>query len=354
MEILFIQGPEKTATSLLTGILNCHPEIFILFENYLSQSTITKYGNQVLNRYPDARHFYRNEEDFAKPVNDFFNYLREKEPDYKYKFVGTKINNLDPYVTQAGGPYKIIFTMRDIKSWLVKESVIKRYRTDLDVVIPAMEYLQYVVKSAKFNHAFRLRMEDLIQENDKMISSLSDYIGITLPPHTDKWWKKIGNRSEESPKSVFKLDHVHHSSRVKPGNLDTSVEIVNQPFWETVESIFQKYFRASGRPDFDKKEIERDLKSIKELEQLAPLPFTKCYSHVQSVRFGFNSLQEVYYLSDKKKTGSRRGYFSRVKHKIKRIANFILTELQSNRKWILMLCFYDEVKIAYELILVAF
>lgn len=332
MDILFIQGPEKTATSLITGILNCHPEIFILFENYLAQATITKYGNQVLERYPDARHFYRFEEDYAKPVNDFFSYLREKEPDYNFKIAGTKINDLDPNVTQTGAAHKVIFTMRDLKSWLVKESVIKRYRTDLDVVIPAMAYLRFVVGSAKYNHAFRLRMEDLIQENDKMLSVLSAYLGLSLQPHANNWWEKIGNRDEASPKSVFKLDHVHHSSRVKPGKLDTNVEITDHPFWDSVDSIFQKYFKESGTPDFEKEEIEKDLNSIEELKKFAPLPFEKCYSHVQSVRFGFSSLQEVYYLSDKEKTGKKRGLFSRVKHKVKRIAKIILTELQSDRK----------------------
>src|SRR5690554_6058716 len=155
-EVLFIQGPEKTGTSTITGILNCHPDIFILFENYLAQTNITKYGNQLLERYPEARQFFRKEEDYGVPVNELFSYLEAKEPSFSYKYVGTKINSLDPGITQKINNHKIIFMKRDVKSWLLKESIIDMYRTDLDVVRPAVDYLKYIILSSRYHHAYHL------------------------------------------------------------------------------------------------------------------------------------------------------------------------------------------------------
>jgi hypothetical protein len=109
MEVLFIQGPEKTATSTVTGMLNCHPNIFILFETYPAQANITKYGNQFLSRYPEARTFFRPELDFGKPLKDIHTYLKSAEANYSYDYFGTKINHLDPFITQKIRDYKIVF-----------------------------------------------------------------------------------------------------------------------------------------------------------------------------------------------------------------------------------------------------
>lgn len=290
MEILFIQGPEKTATSTMTGILNCHPNIFILFENYLAQSKITKYGNKLFERYPEARQFFREEEDHGKPVTDFFEYLKRSEPEYSFDLVGTKINSLDPFLTQKVKNHKVIFMFRDIRSWLVKESVIKYYRTDLDVVMPTKAYLRYVIKTAFYEHALRIRTEDLILSNEKILTVLSKYLKMDLKPHVDKWWKKIGKRELENPKSVFnKIGKVHPSSLKKPKKLDTVVELSSHPFWENVCHIFDNYSNTSEEFHFAESQLLTDLALLDELDKYAPLPFTECYKNVESKRFGFSN-----------------------------------------------------------------
>ena len=46
--LLFIVGAHKTATSTLVGMLNCHPDIFILYETALNQSLISRHGRRFL------------------------------------------------------------------------------------------------------------------------------------------------------------------------------------------------------------------------------------------------------------------------------------------------------------------
>lgn len=351
-EILFVQGPEKTGTSTITGILNCHPDIFILFENYLAQSTITKYGNQLLERYPEARRFYRHEKDYGKSVFDLFTFLEKKEPDYKYKYVGTKINSLDPEETQKVRNHKIIFMLRDIKSWLLKESVIDRYRTDLDVVIPTVEFLQYTVKVANYRHSFPLWIEDMIEQNDRVLTDLSSYLDVNLHKYAKNWWEQIANRDEDDPKSMFRLGHVHHSSRMKPEMLDTSYEVMDHPFWNDVDTIFKKYFRNPNLFSIGKEQIESDLERIGELKKYSPLPIEKCYSEVHSVRFGFDKPREVHFVSDKNKKGKKRSILNRFKKKLKRIKNAIFASNHFDKRWLISFTFYDEFRIALEYIVV--
>jgi len=351
-EILFVQGPEKTGTSTITGILNCHPEIFILFENYLAQSTITKYGNQLLERYPEARRFYRNEKDYGKPVKDFFAFLEEKEPNYKYKYAGTKINSLNPEETQKIKNHKIIFMMRDVKSWLLKESVIKRYRTDLDVVIPSIEFLQYTVKVADYRHSFPLWIEDMIEQNDRVLNELSSYLNTNLDEHAKNWWEQIANRDEEDPKSMFRLRHVHHSSRMKPEKLDTSYEVMDHPFWDDVDSIFNKYFRNPNLFSIGKQQMENDLERIEKLKKYSPLPIEECYSEAHSVRFGFDKPREVHFVSDKNKKGKKRSILSRLKKRLKRIKNVAFESSKLDKRWLIPVFYYDEFRIALEYIMI--
>lgn len=319
MEVLFIQGPEKTATSTITGILNCHPEVFILFENYIGQPIITKYGNQLLERYPEGRPFFRSADDYGKPVMDFFEYLKEKEPDYAYKFAGTKINSLDPGFTQQGKNHKVIFMMRDLRSWLIKESIIKYYRTDLDIVLPTVEYLRYILKTTLYENSLRVRMEDLIQHNSETIRKLSEFMDLDLTPHTDKWWEKIGNWHHSDPKSVFRLNHVHHSSRIEPEKLDSEVELKDHPFWEEATEIFDTYFRTDDTIHFSEEQVHKDLERVDDLLRFAPLPFTDAYADVHSVRFGFSKAREIRYHSDKDKSGQKRSLKHRVSRRLKKI-----------------------------------
>jgi hypothetical protein len=294
MRTLFVQGPRKTATSTITGILNCHPGIFILFENYVADPEITKYANLFFERYPEARHFFRTEEDYGKPIKDIFSFLKKKEPDYNYQYCGTKINSFDPFITQKVSNHKVIFMMRNIKSWLVKESIVNVYRTDLDIVTPATDYLRYIINVHKVPGSYRLWMEDLIEYNDKSIDQISGYLDLPLKPYTKQWWKKIANWDKENPKSVFKLNRVHHSSRVPPTKLDTSCEVADHPFWEKVDDIFSKYYRVKNSEVFTRETLNSDLRSVNELREFAPLSIENSYREIESVRFGYKNKERAF------------------------------------------------------------
>lgn len=209
--------------------------------------------------------------------------------------------------------------MRDVKSWLLKESVIKRYRTDLDIVIPTIGFLQYIVKVAGHRHSFPLWIEDMIEKNDKVLSDLSIYLVSDFVNHAENWWEQIANWDKDDPKSMFRLSHVHHSSRIKPEKLDTSYEVIKHPFWDDVDSIFDKYFRNPDLFSISDEQINDDLHAIEKLKKYSPLPVNDCYSEAHSVRFGFDKPREIHFVSDKNKKGKKRSFLNRLKKRLKRI-----------------------------------
>ncbi len=75
---IFIIGAHKTATSTLVGMLSCHPEIFLLYENELYQPHISRHGKRFLAQYPDARFLFRSSEDLQALYSQLREFLRGK------------------------------------------------------------------------------------------------------------------------------------------------------------------------------------------------------------------------------------------------------------------------------------
>ncbi|MEM7455218.1 MAG: hypothetical protein AAF456_12785 [Planctomycetota bacterium] len=285
-QTLFVQGIQKTGTSTLVGILNCHPEVFILYETRLDRSLVSNYGNQLLERFPGARRFFRNTTDTAEPYVEFFDWLETQQPEFKYRFAGDKIIDFDPTLSQRDQHNKIIFTMRDLRSWLCKEQIVRYYRTDLDVVPPAIEFLKYVIGTFKVADGYRVWLEDLIQSNSKVITGLSGFLGLELGEHTEAWWDQISQRDAKDPKQCIGWHKGHPSSNLAPRGLDTSFKIRMNGFWEQVTPLMEKYRNVSGT--VDPLEIESDLELVESLRSSHPLPLQDCYESMSTTRLGMS------------------------------------------------------------------
>ncbi|MEX2411357.1 MAG: hypothetical protein WD607_08315 [Candidatus Paceibacterota bacterium] len=297
--LLFIQGPEKTATSSLNGMLNAHPDILNLFEVYMNQSYITKYSSQLLDAFPEARRFFSENDDFGIPYLNFFNWLKEKDG-IKYSYVGTKINSLDPHFIQPGHNYKTIFTVRDIHSWLLKQSVIQRYRTDLDIVVPSIEYLKFLVSIQLNENSIMLKMEDIVLRQEDVYDKLSDFLKVSFDGYTDNWWENFGKNDNDKIKNVFRLGHVHHSSHIEPKSLDTEYKLSDHPIWNDIEPIFNKYYNQNQ--NLTKPEINRDLKGLEKLYLYSTVQINTCYDFYLSRRFGNKKSEDLEYCKKRKFT----------------------------------------------------
>lgn len=276
---LFILGAYKTATCTLMGMLNCHPEILILCETQLNKGEIWKYARDFLDKYPDARYLFRFSENFDRLYSELGNYFRNKG--YAYKYVGDKLPYLDINILRECEGNKIIYNIRDIRSWLVKDSIVWLFLTGNDLVPAAIDYSVCFLESFLLPDVFHCRMEDLINENSVIIAKLADFLSIDLNPHLDNWWNKIEIKDDDNPKSAQKWWLKHPSSNQKPAKIDTTVELKPHKFWDILLPIFDKYYLSNGNDNFTHEEITTDINTLKSLTMFSPLLPNSAYKRIK-------------------------------------------------------------------------
>ena len=267
-QTLYIAGPPCSATSTLVGMLNCHPDIFILFESFLTKSRPTKYGQKFIKSYPESRDLFRHNQDFTSAYLGLKDFLRSKG--YNYKLVGDKFAGLELDLLKLLEGHRVISTVRDIRTWLAKNTVIDFYSLENDVVPAAIDYSVYFLESFKLQRNFQIKMVDLIFKNKQVINELSGFLRMELLPYLDNWWDKVENFEATGPKGKIKWWLRHHSATTKPQFKDTEVKIKPHPFWDDLLPIFDKYYNSLNKP-FSHDDINRDIISLKSLARFSPV-----------------------------------------------------------------------------------
>jgi hypothetical protein len=283
---LFIQGPQKSGTSTLVGILNTHPEILLLYETRMDQGNITKYGNQLLEKIPDVRKYFRVASDISDPYLDLGEHLMRSFPDLNYRYVGDKLISLNPQETWNKNLNKTIYTIRDIRTWLAKEQIVRYFRTDLDIVSPSIDYLRYLMGSCLHPDRIHIKLEDILNDDQGVITRLSDFLDLDLSSHAGEWWKTIGKYDQNDPKSYTRWFDGHQSSRIKPGKPDTVVELSPNPFWQNYLPLFDKYFQRCQQGNIQPDEIQADLGLLNEIQQYSPIKLIDAYQNIDTERLG--------------------------------------------------------------------
>lgn len=272
--ILFIIGATKTASSTLLGMLNCHPDIFLFYETDLYKSQPSKYSRCFLETYPDARYLMGHQDDIGIPYKQAKNFLSGKG--YEFKIIGDATHELDSNLDKLK-KYKAIFIVRDIKTWLRKDAVVFAYSTKKDIIPAAVDYTVSFLQSFLLPDALRIRMEDIIQDNQGVINKISDFLGIEL--NLGKWWEKIDKQGY--PKNAQRWWEGHPSSLVEPKKLDIKIEIKPHIFWDAILPIFDKYYQNPEK-DFSQAEVGHDIEELKKLNKLSPVNLASIYSNYWS------------------------------------------------------------------------
>jgi len=278
-DIIFIIGAHKTATSTLVGMLNCHPEIFLLYETELYQPHISRHGKRFLTQYPDARFLFRGSMGLYPLYSQLKEFLRDKG--YSYKYVGDKLPGLNGNFHTSLNTFKVIFSARDIRTWLGKDSVIRKYQMKEDVIPAAIDYSICFLKSFNLSHVFHVRMEDLISQNEILLKKLGEFLSLDLNRHIQKWWQKIPITDKNNPKASDPWWETHVSSLRQPQKNDTITQISEHPFWNEILPIFDKYYQ-NLEGDFTSSEIESDTATLLHLKKYSPLSPRLAFKHRKS------------------------------------------------------------------------
>ena len=269
--ILFIVGATKTAGSALLGMLNCHPDIFLFYETDLYKSAPSKYSRRFLETYPDARYLMRHQDDIGIPYEQARNFLSGKG--HEFKIVGDKIDGLD-YNVDKLKKYKVIFIVRDIKTWLCKEAVVNSYTNKKDTIPAAIDYTAHFLQSFLLPDALRISMEDIIRDNQVIINKVSNFLGLEI--NLEKWWEKIDKQGY--PKNAQRWWEGRANALIEPKELDVTVEIKPHAFWDIILPIFDKYYKNLEK-NFSQEEISRDVEELNKLNKLSPVSLASVYNN---------------------------------------------------------------------------
>lgn len=280
--LLFIIGPHKTGTSTLVRILNQHPNILILYETFLFYSTPRKYGKRFLGKYPNSRFLFRNSFDIEQLYNELRTFLNKKG--FNFKIVGDKYPTIDGRVLELLKTKKIVLTIRDIKTWLCKDKIIRNYIHKEDIVPVAIDYSVFFLKSFLLKNIYRVRLEDLIFNTNEIIDNIGNFLQIPLKNYSRNWWNNTKQFNKENPKYFLKWQETHYSSSIEPKREDTVAKINQIPFWKKLLPIFYKYYNNINNK-FEIPEIKRDIEIIRNLIKFSPLPMGKAYKMHKSSSF---------------------------------------------------------------------
>lgn len=279
-QILYIIGAQKTGTSSLVGMLNSHPDIFILYEFFNGKDTIpSKYGMHFLEKYPDSRFLFRLEKDLNLLYLELREYLKSKG--YYFKIIGDKHPGLDFRLFHIYKNKKIIFTCRDLRTWLCKDYIIKAYNTKENIVPAAVDYSIYFLNSFLLEEVMYIKMEDLILKNNEIITKIGNFLNINTNPYFNNWWEKVDKIEPDNPKATLYWWRGHKSSLIKPRKLDTEVKLKSNDFWDQILPIFDKYFKNTENI-FSTKEIKSDIRKLGLLRRKYLVSFDEAYTMYKS------------------------------------------------------------------------
>jgi len=281
-QVCFITGGQATGTSTLAGILNCHPEVLMLYEVRMYYDQLSRYGRLFIEAFPDSRTLFRFEQDPGIAYARLVQWLQARGRHYRY--VGDKLPSVNVRLLNDLQPYRVLFTCRDIRTWLCKNSVVSFYMTEYDVVPAAIDYTKCLIESFLLPTCLRIRMEDMIRDNLGMVERLSEFLDLDLTTHLDAWWTKVGRWTDDPFKSALKWWELHPSCRLEPQSEDTQVLLRPHDFWDALLPIFDKYFQDPAG-SFSPSEIQRDLSAIDAIGRLEAVGLRDCYQEITSVCF---------------------------------------------------------------------
>ena len=170
----------------------------------------------------------------------------------------------------------------------------KVYRTNLDVVRPALDYARYMIACSQLDHRLQFSMEELLLRNDDVVQRVGHFLDLDMTPYLDRWWEKVGPYMDDSRKAcLLWYDDSHSSSRLRPTALDTNVQLANHEFWDRFLPVFDKYYSRLG-DRFGESEIQADLARLDSLAEFGPLPLDAAYRQFDTRRLQGPSYDPVH------------------------------------------------------------
>lgn len=278
---VLIFGAIKTGTTTATAIANAALKSHVLFEVDFAADASAGRNQEFVTAFPNTRPLFNSGVSYRRAFTEALR-LNLALSEAGARVFGSKIPQLDAARIPANRDMNVIVTVRDIRTWICKNAIIKECcggRMDVDLVPLIVRYCDFFLASFAHERALRLRMEDLPRENGNFWARrIGAYLGLPFD-EVANWWEKRAEIWERT--SYITWAAYHDSSFVRPGAFDTVSELRPHPVWDAVLPIFDKYY---GRLDGNvaPAELEADRKILAGLPARLSMTLGEAFSDFKS------------------------------------------------------------------------
>lgn len=261
-EMLFVIGAYKSGTTSLMGMLNCHRDIYLEGELFGHKKSMNRFKRDHPKAVASCNMTSR-----TKFYKDYIRYLRNSKRIDNYRYVGEKIATLSFNDFLEIKNHKSVFICRDIRTWLAKPALPnipackkKKWATQF-----AVEYTAMLIRSFGLSKCYRIKMEDMLADNSRILKEIGNFIDMPLISDLDKWWERMGKYDDPNdPKGKMEWWDKQPSSLLGPSKDKRDVKVEINPkhvMWKTILPIFDKYYNNMDKK-FSPAERKKDLRVL--------------------------------------------------------------------------------------------
>jgi hypothetical protein len=253
----------NTATSSVVAVLNAHPRALVLFEPHLGDSRPERRGLQFLRAYPAARSVFGQHLRFTEQIGHLAAVLEGEG--HRFDVIGEKDPRLDLRRLHEVRDARVIYVVRDVRTWLAKRQVRIDYAANPNLMPAATHYVSHYIESFRLPSVLHLTTEEFVSDNQRAIDRLADFVGLRdLHEHASRWWTAI-QAYPTGPKTAVPWWEEHRASLSEPSHLDTTVEVRSGTAMDEVLEIFDRWYRGRGES------IDGDQARLRRLAMAPPL-----------------------------------------------------------------------------------
>ena len=264
--LLFVSGEAKTGTSSIVGMLNSHPEIFVLYEANPNQAQgLSNRGARVRGALPRHADAFHSRAGLVGALPRAIGTLLA-ELGHPYRYFGDKVLSYlmtDGQFAQMGAA-SVIYLVRDLRTWLCKNAVVDYFVQEAGVAGRAVMYVSNFLRSFLLPKVLRISMDEMIHQNHAVLVRMGEFLQLPLLPHAKRWWKHVGKYEAGDPKGAVNWWKGHDSSMLRPRTEDTRAVLRPHPFWEKILPIFDRYY-GDLSATHDPAQVQRDRQALQEI-----------------------------------------------------------------------------------------
>jgi len=186
-----ILGASKTGTSTAVAAANSHPSVFCLFEGDFSRPAEYGRNSELTALLPNAAKLCGSENTFAACLERLDGDLRSNG--WTFERFGTKVQGIRPDILPRLGKVSVLFLVRDVRLWAVKNRVIRDVmtaRTTTNIVPFLVSYARYYLDSFLIENCLRLPLDRVLSTDLTVLPAALAKLLALPQAGFERWWQK--------------------------------------------------------------------------------------------------------------------------------------------------------------------